>query len=310
MVNANERGLRAPVCLGAVRRARRALSLGLVLASGACSSCKTPPSPPSEGTATTASSAAVVVQNQNVLGRLVWHELTSLDPNTAAAFYADVAGWTVRWDSQSYTTWLNGTDPIAGMAKSETANPSGRAFWTGQVLVEDVDESVRLAREAGGRVNAGPWDMPTGRFASIGDPEGPQIFVYRSNTAWGLRDPKRPGEFFWSEYSTPDGPGSLLFFGKLFGWVELNESPVPPAGKHVFFGRAGVPLGVLHVAPGLTPGWIFYIQSADLEAAIKRAIAKQGSVLAGPLAVPDGRVAVLADPQGAVFGLHESSSTP
>jgi predicted enzyme related to lactoylglutathione lyase len=291
-----------------VPKVLRAVSVGLVLASAAaCTSCKGPPSASSKGTpAPVVSAAPVEVQTDNPVGRFVWHELTTVDMAASAAFYSEVVGWSVRWDNQDNATWLNEADPVGGLAKSKAATRGTRSYWTVQVLVDDVDETVRVARDLGGPVFVEPVDMPNGRFASIGDPKGPQIYVYRSKVPWKLRDATLPGEFFWNEFSTTDGAASMAFYGKLFGWVQISESAAPLSGKHIVFGRAGVPFGVFHAEPGLVPGWIFYIQIADLDASMKHATAKGGAILAGPLVVPDGHVAVLTDPQGAVFGLHES----
>ena len=56
------------------------------------------------------------------------------------------------------------------------------------------------------------------------------------------------------------------------------------------------------------PGWIYYIQTVDLDGALDRAKAKGAKVLNGPMAVPGGaRIVQLADPQGAVFALHEEA---
>ena len=54
--------------------------------------------------------------------------------------------------------------------------------------------------------------------------------------------------------------------------------------------------------------WLYYIEVADLDAALTRAQARGGKTMNGPMSVPGGaRVAQLTDAQGIVFALHENA---
>jgi len=94
----------------------------------------------------------------------------------------------------------------------------------------------------------------------------------------------------------------------LFGWVSLEQRDGSPSGKSTIFGRNGFPIGSVREEPGLDNRWLYFIRVADLDASIKRALAKGGSMRAEPMAVADGRVAVLDDPQGAAFALHQTAA--
>jgi hypothetical protein len=53
------------------------------------------------------------------------------------------------------------------------------------------------------------------------------------------------------------------------------------------------------------PNWLIYFRVPDIDVAVERVKANGGRVLSGPTEVPGGdRVATVADPQGAAFGLH------
>ena len=52
------------------------------------------------------------------------------------------------------------------------------------------------------------------------------------------------------------------------------------------------------------PGWLFYFNVEDIDAAIARVKKAGGAVLMGPMPVPGGgRIAKCRDPQGAVFAM-------
>jgi uncharacterized protein len=64
--------------------------------------------------------------------------------------------------------------------------------------------------------------------------------------------------------------------------------------------------------PPQAPGtyWLYYVRVADsADAAADRAVRLGAKVMVPPMEVPGGdRVAVLSDPQGAVFGVHSKPS--
>ena len=160
----------------------------------------------------------------------------------------------------------------------------------------------------GGRVYVEPQDMPTvGRFAVIADPQGANIAVYKPAQAMASHEAK-PGEFCWSELMTTDQGGAFGFYSAVFGWEKVGEFDMGPMGTYVLFGRGEKQLGGMMTIPAGQPmptAWLYYVDVADLDAAIGRATRMGAKVLNGPHEVPGGaRVVQLMDPQGAAFALH------
>ena len=270
-------------------------SLAIVAASGGCTSCKQEDGPVTSPETTAA------------LGRFIWHELMTNDPAAAASFYSDVMGRTARRDNAEYTTLLNGSVAIGGIPNLQTWKPGDRPSWTGTVLVDDVDRTVELARDIGGVVTVEPVDLPTARFAILGDFRGGSMHVSRPTSRVHVRDSSKPGEFDWCEYEATDGFATFGYYGMLFGWVSLEERAGSPSGRSTVFGRNGVPIGSIREDQGLDNRWLYFIRVADLEESVKRALAKGGTLRTEPVTVSDERVAVLYDPQGAAFALHQSA---
>jgi predicted enzyme related to lactoylglutathione lyase len=129
------------------------------------------------------------------------------------------------------------------------------------------------------------------------------------------RDGYEPGVPCWVDILQPDPKAAMAFYGALFGWEFEGPGAMPgvPDGEyHVakLRGRdvAGVGSQPPEGAPPM-PAWNTYIwvdSADDAAAAVKRA---GGAIVVEPFDVlPAGRMAVLADPAGAVFALWEAGA--
>jgi predicted enzyme related to lactoylglutathione lyase len=118
------------------------------------------------------------------------------------------------------------------------------------------------------------------------------------------------GEFCWNELVTSDSAAAFQFYSDLFGWKIVEEMDMGPMGAYRIFGVDDTRLGGMMTAPKghpSRPAWIFYAETRDLDAALRRATTNGAKVLNGPMDVPGGgRIAQLEDPQGAAFALHQS----
>ena len=115
-----------------------------------------------------------------------------------------------------------------------------------------------------------------------------------------------PGTIVWNELMTSDPAASVKFYGGLFGWT-TQEMPMPGM-NYTMLTHAGETFGGVCTAqqPGVQPFWLHYVSVTNLEATIAKAAALGAAVCMPPMDVGDkGRIAVLKDPQGAMFGLHQ-----
>ncbi len=121
-------------------------------------------------------------------GARCWSELQTKDPVAAAAFYRDLFGWTVREGTAAAgrTYWLfdlNG-DQIGGMLEIEEDWGPVSPNWSIFFGVEDCDDAVAVAEQHGGKLLAGPMEVPgAGRFAYVLDPQGAAFAVIRLESA-------------------------------------------------------------------------------------------------------------------------------
>ena len=120
------------------------------------------------------------------------------------------------------------------------------------------------------------------------------------------RDGYAEGIPSWVELGTPDVGKAKDFYGPVFDWeFRAEDAPLPyyTALRH---GLPAAGIGELQ-EPAPPPGWTTYFAVDDADAVAARIVETGGVVLLGPDQVGTaGRLAVAADPTGAVFGIWQT----
>lgn len=250
-------------------------------------------------------------------GRHVWYDLMSSDPAAAKDFYGKVVGWTITpFDGaqQPYDMWTTADGPVGGVMRlpDDAQNQGIPSHWLAYIATPDVDATAARAAELGGGVIMGPQDIPTvGRFAVLRDPFGAVFCAFSPEGDMPHHGGRpRPGEMSWHELMSDDYEKAFDFYADLFGWEKATAVDMGPAGTYQLFRRAGAGTddgGMMNRPPEMPmSAWMYYVNTADLDAAVATVKSEGGQVLHGPMAVPGGdRVCVCMDPQGAAFALHQ-----
>ena len=117
------------------------------------------------------------------------------------------------------------------------------------------------------------------------------------------------GKFVWHEQVSPHPKQAQDFYTQLFGWTtevfkpgEVDYAMIASGGRiHGGFGKA------MEGAP--PPHWLGHVAVEDLDATVEKVKAAGGTLAAGPFDMSDvGRMAIVADPQGAFVGLYQPDS--
>jgi len=246
---------------------------------------------------------------KTAIGRFVWHDNGSTDVEKAKTFYTQLFGWETeifKPGEMDYAMIKAGGQTHGGISAAQGGAPSN---WIGHVLVTDVDETVLRAEGAGGKVLAGPMDIPeVGRMAVIADPQGAVISAFAS----AGEPPTNEGTFVWDELMTTDVEGAKSFYKEVFGWTakdmdmgEMTYTIFVRAGDVDAAGCMERPAGV--EAP---PHWLPYIGTKDVDATAAKAKKLGATIFRDGTDIPNmGRYAIIQDPIGAVFGIWQSSSS-
>ena len=114
-------------------------------------------------------------------GNFYWNELMTRDVARAKKFYADTLGWSFEAMPMpgGGTYWLAkcGEETVGGLFDISAAEFKGVAeSWMPYIAVDNVDERVKKATKAGGKVMKPAFDVPNvGRIVMLLEPGGAGI---------------------------------------------------------------------------------------------------------------------------------------
>lgn len=114
------------------------------------------------------------------------------------------------------------------------------------------------------------------------------------------------GAFIWYELLTSDADAAAPFYAAVLGWIAADSGQADM--DYRIFSDSDEAIGGLMTIPpegaamGMKPGWLGYVGVDDVDASVE-AILKAGGALHMPaMDIPNvGRIAMVADPQGAPF---------
>jgi predicted enzyme related to lactoylglutathione lyase len=253
-------------------------------------------------------------------GSFCWFELATTDQEAAKAFYAALFGWTSNDNPMgpagSYTIFRLGDRDAAAACTLDSAQRAQGVppNWQVYVLAENADAAAAKASSLGATVIVQPFDvMDLGRMAVMQDPTGAVFAVWQPGRHAGVGAWAEPGAVGWADLQVRDQEKAAAFYSSLFGWKMVEGKSMnaakPGTYHHIVNGTdmiGGIP-PASQVDPNAHPAWLMYVEVADCAAATKHARSLGARAYVDTMEIGEnGRISVLADPQGAVFALHES----
>lgn len=236
-----------------------------------------------------------------------WVDLGCPDPTVAAQFYAALFGWDVQ-DSVPGAGGYRLADlrgkPVAGIGPQMQPGPS---YWATYIATADAEATAKAVAAAGGQTFMAPMQvMDVGKMAVFGDPTGAVFGVWQAGTHLGAGLVNEPNTVCWNELNTRESQKAIPFYQSVFGWgADTN-----PMGGTTYTEwkladkTVGGMIQMDENFPAEVPShWLTYFSVADTDASVAKLTELGGSVMVPPTDIPPGRFAVVADPQGAVFGL-------
>jgi len=237
-------------------------------------------------------------------GTPCWVDLGSPDAKAAGAFYGGLFGWTAEMDPRpeagGYGLFTLAGKNVAGLGPQQ--NPDMPPFWAVYVSVADADETLAKAAAAGGTVIMGGMDVfDAGRMGVVRDAVGSFVSVWQPKEHIGAQLVNEPGTFAWNELATADLPAARDFYQSVFGWgLDPNASSDNAA---IFTVDGKMVCGAHAAGEGEFPAWSVWFAVEDCDRSAAQATELGGTILMPPNDMDFGRGSVLADPQGAAFGI-------
>jgi predicted enzyme related to lactoylglutathione lyase len=286
--------------------------------------------------ASTTKGATVLERDGYPAGVPCWVDTSQPDPEAAVSFYGGLFDWAFenRMPAESTGKYFVGTlrDRDVAAVGSQPDGMPPMAVWNTYVAVDSADDAAAKVKDAGGQVLMEPFAVvDAGRMAVFTDREGAAFCVWEAKGTIGAQLVNEPGTWNFSGLNTRDPEGAAAFYGAVFGWEADSVDPgeggftmfrLPGYGDYLAerdpelrerMAADGAPAGFEDAVAWLVPmtddefpvdtppHWSVTFAVDDADGIADTAAQLGGSVLVPPFDAPWVRMAVLSDPQGAVF---------
>ena len=245
-------------------------------------------------------------------GMFSWADLATTDPDGSTGFYAQL----LELEHTDIPVGVGAVYTILGkggkscaaiykMPRELREMTGGRPAWKAYFTVESADATAARARDLGGVVLEGPFDVfEEGRMVLIQDPTGAVFAVWEPRKGIGAQLFGEPGALAWCELYTRDTDRASEFYAGLFGW---SATPGPAADGmsqylvQMIEGQPAAGMMAIREEWGEMPAsWTIYLAVADLDESRERAKTLGATEITPPMEVDGvGRFIGLQDPQGA-----------
>ena len=242
-------------------------------------------------------------------GTFSWTDLTTTDQDAAKQFYSQLFGWTaidnpIGEDMVYSMMQIDGKDVAAISPPAPAAARRRRA--AGVELLRHRRERGRGRRQCpeAGRHRPCAGLRRDGRRAHGGHPgpAGRLLHGVGAQAHIGASLVNVPGALAWNELASTDPDASAGFYRELFGWkIEPFEGMEGYLGIQTSEGRTATAASA--PATENEPSyWLVYFGAEDADAGAAKAT-ELGATTLVQMDIGVGKIAVLQDPQGAVFAL-------
>jgi predicted enzyme related to lactoylglutathione lyase len=243
-----------------------------------------------------------------------WVELSGTpDVEASQGFYRELFGWEMPELPNSaelggYRRAKKGGKDVAGVSpRMQEGQPT---VWATYVSVADAAATLAKVKEGGGQPITEPMDvMGLGTMAVFTDPTGAVCGVWQPGTFAGAELVNESGTFGWNELGTRDTAKAKEFYSAVFGWGS-DAQDMGAMGTYTTWKVGEEMVGGMFDITGVVPDevpahWLVYFMVEDLDASLEKVKGGGGDVRNGPIEIPIGRFAVVADQFGAVFAVMQ-----
>jgi predicted enzyme related to lactoylglutathione lyase len=114
------------------------------------------------------------------------NELHTRDPEAAITFYAGLFGWeteVIEENGEPVYGSINNAGSLNGGLMPMTEEPGDApSYWLPYFTVTSIEGAVAKVWDLGGKLMAGPLEVPAGRIAAVSDPQGAAFALFEGET--------------------------------------------------------------------------------------------------------------------------------
>jgi predicted enzyme related to lactoylglutathione lyase len=250
-----------------------------------------------------------VSKNPRLPGKFIWADLVTDDVARARSFYGQLFGWQF-FSVGGYVIGMNDSYPMCGMFQKErpTNDAKAKPRWIGYISVSDVGKAEKSAKKAGGRTVIPKQNFPKrGEQAVLADPEGALFGVMRSSGGDPEDSLAGPGDWIWMQLLSLDAQKAGQFYGAVGGYDVVENTVSDRLNDYVLVSKGFARATIRRLAvrrEEVNPTWLPYVRVENVDETVTKARQLGGKVLVEPKPeLLGGKVAVIADPGGATFGI-------
>jgi len=247
-------------------------------------------------------------------GEPCWADVVAGDVDAAKEFYGALFGWTYAEAGPEFGNYVMAQRhgyPVAGISPPPPGSEQVPSAWTLYLAAHDLDGTASRVHRYGGKIIMGPMEIvDNGRMLFAVDPTGAAFGVWEAGRHTGSQLYGEPGALCWAEVNTRDAEAADTFYRALFDYDQRQlgdgnqfDYTVWSLGGDNRCGR----LLMTESWEGIPPNWMVYFAVDDTDEAADRARLAGGQLQQPPFDSAQGRIAVMADPNGAVFSIIDAA---
>ncbi len=242
-------------------------------------------------------------------GTPIWVDLGTPDLAASTRFYSQLFGWQGEDTGEQtghYTMMRQDGKSVAAIGP--LMSPGQPTAWTTYISTTNAEETAKKVTEAGGQVLSPPMQvMEEGSMAVFADPTGAAFAVWQPNHMKGADLVNKPNSLGWNELATRDIDAAKAFYTKVFPWTAktIDMGGGQQYTEWLLDGKSiggGMNMGSMQ-PPSVPAHWLVYFVVANTDETLKKAQELGAKVMSPAMDIPQGRMAVLSDPQGAAFAV-------
>ncbi|MCA9035174.1 MAG: VOC family protein [Planctomycetaceae bacterium] len=249
-------------------------------------------------------------------GQFSWVELVAEHLPSSIEFYKRIFEWQQHDlnhdcdDTLPHIQFESDGQPVAGLIQMapELAKSGMPSVWNSYVCVNNVDETLSLAENLGGKItcpamNAGEH----GRVGFLSSPGGSIIGVWQKGSHGGASLRNELNSVCWNELISRDAAAARQFYGELFGWTfEPFQGDIDVEYFTIRCSTGEQMGGIMQMSSEWreTPShWSVYFRVDAVDSVTAAVQRSGGAVVVPPFDTPVGRIAILADNNSAAFSI-------